>query len=150
MATEIENLQAQIDDIKSKLCTIGTILSDYCVYVPKVEIPKDPFLHLDGAKYSGAGNWIDQTGRGLDAAPVSATAAPIYDAANKCFNFDVVNHNAVKIDVKKHVTSIPGMSAADFAKMGDPNGTQQLGYQLNAKKPRTFATWVKFKPFNIV
>jgi hypothetical protein len=147
MATEIENLQAQIDDIKSKLCTIGTILSDYCVYVPKVEIPKDPFLHLDGAKYSGTGNWIDQTGRGLDAAPVSAAAAPIYDAANKCFNFDVVTHNAFKIDVKKHVTSIPGMSAADFAKMSDPNGTQQLGYQLNAKKPRTFATWVKFKPF---
>jgi hypothetical protein len=147
MATEIENLQAQIDDIKAKLCAVGTLLSDYCVVEPKVEIPKDPFLHLDGSKYIGSGNWIDQTGRGLDGVPVSAATAPVYDAVNKCFNFDVVAHNAFKIDVKKHVTSIPGMSAADFAKMSDPNGTQQLGYQLNAKKSRTFATWVKFKPF---
>jgi hypothetical protein len=146
-APTLDSLQAEINDIKAKLCAVGTILSDYCTFVPKVEIPKDPFLHLDGSKYNGTGNWIDQTGRGLDAVPVAATNTPTYDAVNKCFNFDVVNHNAFKIDTKKHVTSIPGMSAADFAKMSDPNGTQQLGYQLNAKKPRTFATWVKFKPF---
>ena len=48
-----KSVQAQIDDIKAKLCTVGTILSDYCVFTPKVEMPKDPFLHLDGAKYSG-------------------------------------------------------------------------------------------------
>jgi len=147
MATEIENLQAQIDDIKAKLCTVGTILSDYCVFTPKVEMPKDPFLHLDGAKYSGTGNWIDQTGRGLDAVPVSVAQTPLYNAVTKSFSFDVIAHHAFKIDTRKHVTSIPGVSAADFAKMSDPTGTQQLGYQLNAKKPRTFATWVKFKPF---
>jgi hypothetical protein len=146
---DIQNLQNQINEIQAKLCIAGTALATFCNInpAPPVVIPSNPFLHLDGSIYSGTGNWIDQTGRGLDANVVSEinTTAPTYDATNKCFNFDVTKNTALKIDTHKVITSIPGVSAADFAKMA--GGTQELGYQLNAGRPRTIATWVKFKPF---
>jgi len=149
MLSDILRLQNQINEIQAKLCVAGTALATFCNInpAPVVVIPSGAFLHLDGSKYSGTGNWIDQTGRGLDGTIVTETntTAPTYDATNKCFNFDATKNTAFKIDTQKKVPSIPGVSDADYAKMNA--GTQQLGYQLNAGKNRTFAVWVKFTPF---
>jgi hypothetical protein len=144
---DIQNLQNQINELHAKLCIAGTALATFCQInpAPPVLIPGGAFLHLDGAIYSGTGNWIDQTGRGLDASVWAAdvnTVAPTYDSVNKCFNFDSTKNSAFRIDPAKQVPSIPGVSDADYAKMNA--GTQQLGYQLNAGHKRTFATWVKF------
>lgn len=149
MLSDIIRLQNQINEIQSKLCIAGTALATFCNInpAPAVVIPGGAFLHLDGAKYTGTGNWIDQTGRGLDAyVPVADnTTAPTYDSVNKCFNFEYAKNQAFSISTTKKVSSIPGVSEADYAKMAE--GTQQLGYQLNSGKQRTFATWVKFKSF---
>jgi hypothetical protein len=147
---DIQNLQNQINELHAKLCVAGTALATFCNInpAPPVVIPSNPFLHLDGAKYSGSGPWIDQTGRGLDASVFSTdvnTVAPTYDATNKCFIFDYSKNTAFRIDTQKKVPSIPGVSEADYAKMNA--GTQQLGYQLNAGNKRTFAMWVKYTPF---
>ena len=139
MATEIENLQAQIDDIKAKLCAVGTILSDYCTIAPKVEIPAGAFVHIDGAK-----GLVDQTGHGYDAVNQGAT----YDAANKCWNFtgSLTTSQSLEIKPSTFVTSIPGMSTEEFNTLAQ--GARNLAYNCGTEqKPRTFLTWVKFKPF---
>lgn len=139
MATEIENLQAQIDDIRAKLCAVGTILSDYCK-IPVVEIPSGAFVHIDGTK----GNSNDQTGHGYNAVNQGA----VYDATAKAWNFtgSMTACQSLEINPRTTVTDIPGMSKADFDKLavGSRNLASQVGTE---QKPRTFLTWVKFKPF---
>jgi hypothetical protein len=139
MASEIENLQAQIDDIKAKLCAVGTILSDYCK-VPVVEIPSGAFVHIDGTK----GNSDDQTGYGHHAVNQGA----VYDAAAKAWNFTGSMNvcQSLEINPRITVTSIPGMAKADFDKLA--TGARNLASNVGTEQaPRTFLTWVKFKPF---
>lgn len=139
MATEIQNLQAQIDDIKAKLCAVGTILSDYCT-IHAVEIPSGAFVHIDGSK----GNSDDQTGHGYNAVNQGA----VYDAAAKAWHFtgSMTACQSLEIDPRITVTSIPGMSQEEFDQldMGARNLSANVGTE---QKPRTFLTWVKFKPF---
>ena len=140
MSAEIANLQAQIDDIKAKLCAVGTILSDYCAVAPKVEIPAGAFAHIDGSK----GNANDQTGRGYNAVNQGA----VYDAAAKAWNFtgSMSTSQSLEINPRTTVTSIPGMSQADFDRLAV--GARNLSANVGTEQaPRTFLTWVKFKPF---
>ena len=148
------DLQKQLDELKK------TIADKYETkeidFVPgREEIPGNAFLHLDGAKYSGSGNWIDQTGRGLDA--IMGANAPTYDAANKCFNF-VATSGALGapdstptssqwmyVDTQKILNSFPGMSTADFDARGD--GNKSMVTAFSRAQARTFLTWVKFKPY---
>jgi len=139
MATEIENLQAQIDDIKAKLCAVGTILSDYCK-IPVVQIPTGAFVHIDGSK----GNSEDQTGYGYHAVNQGA----VYDAAAKAWNFtgSMSTSQSLEINPRTTVTSIPGMTKTDFDKLAV--GARNLASNVGTEQaPRTFLTWVKFKPF---
>jgi hypothetical protein len=147
MASEIENLQAQIDDIKAKLCAVGTILSDYCKVAPKVEIPAGAFVHLDGAKYTGTGSWIDQTNHGYNAVQSQHSGAPTYDAATKAWNFtgSKTANQGLNFNPNTAVTDIPGLTPTQFA--ATDAGTRSLGAQITANKARTFLTWVKFNPF---
>ena len=134
MATEIENLQAQIDDIRAKLCAVGTILSDYCTIAPKVEIPAGAFVHIDGSK----GNANDQTGHGYNAVQSANSGAPTYDAATKAWNFtgSKTANQGLSFNPNAAVTDIPGLTPAQFA--ATDVGTRSLGAQIGSNKARTF------------
>jgi len=133
--TQLDALQKQIDELKAavaKCC--GNV-------VPDIDyIPTGAFVHIDGK----TGNSKDQTGHGYDAVNQGA----VYDAANKCWNFtgSMTTSQSLEIKPQTTVTSIPGMSQADFDKLavGSRNLSSNVGTE---QAPRTFLTWVKFKPF---
>ena len=132
--TQLDALQRQIDELKAtvaKCC--GSV-------VPDDKIPTGAFVHIDGS----TGNSNDQTGHGYNAVNQGAT----YDAANKCWNFagSMSVQQSLEIKPQTYVTSIPGMSQADFDKLAQ--GARNLSSNVGTEQaPRTFLTWVKFKPF---
>jgi hypothetical protein len=149
------DLQKQLDELKRRLDNTKIDNKEVDFVPERDEIPGNAFLHLDGSKYSGSGNWIDQTGRGLDA--IMGANAPTYDAANKCFNFVAVSGGLdtpdtfatssqwMYVDTQKILNSYPGMSTADFNARND--GQKSMVSQFSRAQPRTFLTWVKFKPY---
>jgi len=133
--TQLDALQKQIDELKAavaKCCSNVVPDNDY--------IPAGAFVHIDGK----TGNSKDQTGHGYDAVNQGAT----YDATNKCWNFagSMSVQQSLEIKPQTTVTSIPGMTQADFDKLavGSRNLSSNVGTE---QAPRTFLTWVKFKPF---
>jgi hypothetical protein len=133
--TQLDALQRQIDELKAavaKCCGNVVPDNDY--------IPAGAFVHIDGK----TGNSKDQTGHGYDAVNQGAT----YDAANKCWNFagSMSVQQSLEINPRTYVTSIPGMTQADFDKLAQ--GSRNLSSNVGTEQaPRTFLTWVKFKPF---
>ena len=133
--TQLDALQRQIDELKAavaKCCGNVVPDNDY--------IPAGAFVHIDGK----TGNSKDQTGHGYDAVNQGAT----YDAANKCWNFagSMSVQQSLEINPRTYVTSIPGMTQADFDKLAQ--GARCLSANVGTEQaPRTFLTWVKFKPF---
>jgi hypothetical protein len=132
---QLDALQRQIDELKAavaKCCGNVVPDNDY--------IPAGAFVHIDGK----TGNSNDQTGHGYDAVNQGAT----YDAANKCWNFagSMSVQQSLEIKPQTYVTSIPGMTQADFDKLAQ--GSRCLSANVGTEQaPRTFLTWVKFKPF---
>jgi hypothetical protein len=133
--------QTQLDAILARLTTLEAKVAACCDKpAPAPTIPDGAFVHIDGSK----GNSNDQTGHGYNAVNQGAT----YDAANKCWNFagSMSVQQSLEIKPQTTVTSIPGMSQADFDKLAV--GARNLSYNVGTEqKPRTFLTWVKFKPF---
>jgi hypothetical protein len=133
--TQLDALQRQIDELKAavaKCCGNVVPDNDY--------IPTGAFVHIDGK----TGNSNDQTGHGYNAVNQGAT----YDAANKCWNFagSMSVQQSLEIKPQTYVTSIPGMTQADFDKLAQ--GSRCLSANVGTEQaPRTFLTWVKFKPF---
>lgn len=133
--TQLDALQRQIDELKAavaKCCGNVVPDNDY--------IPTGAFVHIDGK----TGNSNDQTGHGYNAVNQGAT----YDAANKCWNFtgSMTTSQSLEIKPQTYVTSIPGMTQADFDKLAQ--GARNLSSNVGTEQaPRTFLTWVKFKPF---
>ena len=133
--------QTQLDAILARLTTLEAKVAACCDKpAPAPTIPAGAFVHIDGS----TGNSNDQTGHGYNAVNQGAT----YDAANKCWNFagSMSVQQSLEIKPQTTVTSIPGMSQADFDKLAV--GARNLSYNVGTEqKPRTFLTWVKFKPF---
>jgi hypothetical protein len=133
--TQLDALQRQIDELKAavaKCCGNVVPDNDY--------IPTGAFVHIDGK----TGNSNDQTGHGYNAVNQGA----VYDAANKCWNFtgSMSTSQSLEINPQTYVTSIPGMTQADFDKLAQ--GARNLSANVGTEQaPRTFLTWVKFKPF---
>ena len=133
--SQLDALQRQIDELKAavaKCC--NSVLPETGV------IPSGAFVHIDGS----TGNANDQTGHGYHAVNQGA----VYDAANKCWNFtgSYSSSQSLEINPRSYVTNIPGMTQADFDKLDQ--GARCLSANVGTEqKPRTFLTWVKFKPF---
>jgi hypothetical protein len=133
--TQLDALQRQIDELKAavaKCCGNVVPDNDY--------IPTGAFVHIDGK----TGNSNDQTGHGYNAVNQGA----VYDAANKCWNFtgSMSTSQSLEINPQTYVTNIPGMTQADFDKLAQ--GARNLSANVGTEQaPRTFLTWVKFKPF---